>query len=41
MARSAPSILTALEEVKEQFDEHSDSYKAGLLDVLAYTPIED
>ena len=35
MARSVPSILTALEAVKEQFDEDSDSYKAELLEVLA------
>lgn len=35
MAQSAPSILTALEAVKEQFDQHSERYKAGLLDVLA------
>jgi hypothetical protein len=35
MARSAPSILTTLEGVKEQFDAQSDSYKAEMLDVLA------
>ncbi|MCH8301529.1 MAG: hypothetical protein IH912_02145 [Proteobacteria bacterium] len=35
MTRSAPSILTMLEAVKEQFDEQSDSYKAELLDELS------
>ena len=35
MTRSAPSILTMLEAVKEQFDEQSDSYKAELLDQLS------
>lgn len=34
MARSAPSILAALEQVKERFDDHSDNDKAELLDVL-------
>ena len=34
MARSAPPILAALEEVKERFDEDSDQFKAELLDVL-------
>jgi len=32
MTRSAASILTLLEAVKEQFDEQSDSDKAELLD---------
>jgi len=35
MARTVLSILTALEAVKEQFDENSDQHKAELLDVLA------
>jgi len=34
MLQSALPILTALETSKEQFDENSDSYKSGLLDVL-------
>ena len=34
MTRSAPSILSMLEAVKEQFDEQSDSYKAELLDQM-------
>ncbi len=35
MPRSAPSILTALEKVKEQYDKHSENHKSELLDVLA------
>ena len=35
MAQSAPSVLTALEAVREQFDQHSECHKAELLDVLA------
>jgi hypothetical protein len=35
MARSAPSILAALEQAREKFDKYSDNHKAELLDVLA------
>jgi hypothetical protein len=35
MARSAPSILKTLEGTRELFNEHSDRYKSGLLDILS------
>ncbi len=35
MLRSAPSILTELEKAKEQYDKHSEKYKAELLDILS------